>query len=112
MTDGPAKVRRTLHLRFTAPSADPKQLQAMVQAGQPFSELFGCKEVRLLQNVDDPARYTQIIEYETDAGIEVNRQQLASDARWQASLQMWRSVVSGAVDVEVYRDTSGEDEKA
>ena len=48
----------------------------------------------------------------TDAGIEVNRQQLASDARWQASLQMWRSVVSGAVDVEVYRDTSGEDEKA
>lgn len=105
MTDSANKVRRTLMLKFTAPSADPKQLQAMVQAGKPFYEFFGCKEVRLLQNVDDPARFTQIIEYETDAGVEINRQQLASDARWQASLMMWRSVVSGSVDVEVYRDT-------
>jgi hypothetical protein len=105
MADSANKVRRTLMLKFTAPSADPKQLQAMVQAGKPFYEFFGCKEVRLLQNVDDPARFTQIIEYETDAGVEINRQQLASDARWQASLMMWRSVVSGSVDVEVYRDT-------
>ena len=109
MANGKAKVTRTLLLKFTVPSADPKQLQAMVQAGKPFYEFFGCKEVRLLQNVDDPARYTQIIEYETDADVEVNRQQLASDARWQASLQMWRSIVSGAVDVEVYRDTNGEE---
>ena len=108
MADSANKVRRTLLLKFTAPSADPKQLQAMVQAGKPFYEFFGCKEVRLLQNVDDPARFTQIIEYETDAGVEINRQQLASDPRWQASLMMWRSVVSGSVDVEVYRDTSGE----
>ncbi len=107
MADPSTKVRRTLLLKFTAPSADPKQLQALVQAGRPFYEFFGCKEVRLLQNVDDPARFTQIIEYETDAGVEINRQQLASDPRWQASLQMWRSVVSGAVDVEVYRDTNG-----
>ena len=95
-------------LRFTVPSGDPKQLLALIQAAKPFYEFFGGKAVRLLQNVDEPSRFTQVIEYETDAGHEVTRQKLASDPRWQASLQMWRSVVSGAVDVEVYRDADAE----
>ena len=99
-----AKVRRTLHLRFTAPSADPKHLMAMVQAATPFYEFFGGKQIRLLQNVDDPGRFVQIIEYETDADLEMNRQQFASDARMQAALQMWRSSVAGSVEFEVYRD--------
>jgi hypothetical protein len=99
-------VRRTLHLKFTAPSADPKHLLAMVQAARPFYEFFGGKNVRLLQNVDDPSRFTQVIEYETDAGIELNRQQIASDPRWQASLQMWRSVVSGGIDIDIYCDVA------
>ena len=109
MADSANKVRRTLLLKFTAPSADPKQLQAMVQAAKPFYEVVGGKEVRLLQNVDDPARFTQNIEYETDAGVEINRQQLASDPTLASvAAVMWRSVVSGGVDVEVYRDTSSE----
>jgi len=107
MAEAP-KVRRTLLLKFTAPSADPKQLLALVQAAKPFYEFFGGKSVRLLQNVDEPSRFTQVIEYETDADNEINRQKLASDPRWQASLAMWRSVVSGAVDVEVYRDADAE----
>jgi len=102
------RVKRTLMLRFTAPSADPKQLLALVQAAKPFYEFFGGKAVRLLQNVDDPARFTQVIEYEADADHEITRQKIASDPRWQASLAMWRSVVSGAVDVEVYRDADAD----
>ena len=78
----------------------------MVQAARPFYEFFGGKNVRLLQNVDDPSRFTQVIEYETDADIELNRQQLASDPRWQASLKMWRSVVSGAIDIDIYSDVT------
>ena len=97
-------VKRTLHLRFMVPSGDPKQLKAMVEASRPFYEFFGGKNMRLLQNVDDPARFVQIVEYETDAGIEMNRQQIASDARMQAAIQMWRSMVAGGVDIEVYRD--------
>ena len=96
-------VKRTLHIKFTAPSADPKQMHALVQAGRPFYEFFGGKNVRLLQNVDDPSRFVQIVEYETDADIEMNRQQIASDPRMQASLQMWRGV-AGAVEFEVFKD--------
>jgi hypothetical protein len=99
-------VRRTLHLKFSAPSADPKHLLALVQAARPFYEFFGGKDVRLLQNVDDPSRFTQVIEYETDASVELNRQQIASDPRWQASLNMWRSVVSGAIDIDIYNDVT------
>jgi hypothetical protein len=102
-------VRRTMHLKFSAPSADPKTLLAMIKAGRPFYEFFGGKQVRLLRNVDDPSRYTQVIEYEADAGIELNRQQLASDPRWQTSLQLWRSVVSGAIDVDIFVDVSNGD---
>ena len=108
MGDEAAKVKRTLMLRFTVPSGDPKQLLAMMQAAKPFYEFFGGKTVQLLQNVDEPSRFTQVIEYETDADNEINRQKIASDPRWQASLQMWRSVVSGAVDVEVYREAGAE----
>jgi hypothetical protein len=104
MAQTPATVKRTLHLKFTAPSSDPKQLAALVRAARPFYEFFGGKEVRLLQNVDDPSRYIQIIEYETDANIELNRQQLASDPRMQGALQAWRTAVSGAIDIDVFAD--------
>jgi hypothetical protein len=107
MAKKPVKVKRTLQLKFTAPSSDPKHLLALVQAARPFYEFFGGTQVRLLQNVDDPGRYVQIIEYETDADIEVNRQKIASDARMQSALQMWRSVTSGAVEIDVFRDVSG-----
>lgn len=105
MAKGPAKVRRTLHLRFTAPSADPKQLLAMVQAATPFYEFFGGKEARLFQNVDDPGRFVQVIEYDTPAELEMNRQRFASDVRLQAYLQAWRTVAAG-VEIEVYRDVA------
>ena len=108
MADAAPKVRRTLLLKFTVPSADPKQLLALVQAAKPFYEFFGGKVVRLLQNVDEPSRFTQIIEYEADADHEITRQKLAGDPRWLASMQMWRSGVSGAVDVEVYRAADSE----
>ncbi len=59
------KVRRTLHFRFTMPSADPAQLLQFVNASKPFYEMMGGTEVRLIQNVDDPGKFIQVIEYET-----------------------------------------------
>ena len=59
------KVRRTLHLRFTWPSADPAQILQFVNASKPFYEMMGGTEVRLQPNVDDPGKFIQVIEYET-----------------------------------------------
>jgi hypothetical protein len=96
-------VRRTLQFKFTLPNADPAHLLAMVKAAAPFFEAFGGARVRLLQNVDDPARYVHEIEYDTPEEFELNRQRIASDARFQAYMQTWRSMLGGAIEIDVYQ---------
>jgi hypothetical protein len=104
MASDESKVIRTLHLKFTLPSADPAQLSVMVKSMKPFYEFFGTTRVHLLQNVDDPARFIQVIEYETDATVEVNRQRIVSDVRLQGFLQAWRMLVPGAIEIDVYQE--------
>ena len=98
------KVRRTLQLRFTMPTADSSQLVAMIKAATPFYQMFGNAEVRLLQNVDDPAKFVQQIEYEADEDWELNRQRIASDARMQAYLTTWRTMFPGALEIDVFQE--------
>ncbi len=98
------KVRRTLHFKFTIPHADSAQIAAMVKATAPFYQMFGDMRIRLLQNVDDPAKFTQEIEYDSPGDFEVNRQKIASDPRMQMYLQTWRTMFPGAVEVDVYRE--------
>ena len=97
-------VRRTLHLRFTLPSADPAQLLAMVNASKPFYEMMGCKDVRLMQNVDDPGKFIQVMEYETPEEMEINRARIAGDPRMQGYLQAWRAMLPGGVEIDVFKD--------
>ena len=104
MANGEKKIRRTLHLRFTLPAADPGQILAMVKAAAPFYEFFGSTEIRLMQNVDDPAKFIQVIEYEADEALELNRQRIAGDPRLQGYLQAWRAVLPGAVEIDVFRE--------
>lgn len=104
MATGDTRVRRILHLKFTFPGAEPAQILAMVKATAPFFEFFGGREVRLLQNVDDPSRFIQVIDYETDEALEINRQRIASDPRLQAYLQAWRAALPGGVEIDVFRE--------
>ena len=97
-------VRRTLHCRFTLTGADPAHLLQMMKAAAPFYQTFSNARMRLLQNVDDPSRYLQIIEYDAPKTLEANRQQIASDPRMQSFLQTWRSVWPGASDFEIYQE--------
>jgi hypothetical protein len=99
-----SKVRRVLHVRFTIPNADAAQIAAMVKAAAPFYQAFGDTRVRLLQNADDPAKFTQEIEYDAPESLEKDRQNIASDARVQAYLQAWRAMFPGAVEVDIYKE--------
>ncbi len=104
MASDPPKVRRTLQLRFTLPGANPAHLISMIRAAAPFYEVFGAGRSRLLQNVDDPARFVQEIEYELHEVVELNRQRVASDPRVQTYLQTWRSMLPNGVEIDVYRE--------
>jgi len=106
MPNGDSKVQRTVHFRFRLPGADPSQLASLVKASAPFYQFFGGTRMRLLQNVDDPSQFIQVIEYETPEAMEMNRQRMASDPRLQTYLQAWRAFLPGAVEIDVYQDTT------
>jgi hypothetical protein len=97
-------VLRTVQFKFTLPAASSTHLASLLRAAAPFYEAFGGRRVRLLQNVDDPARFMHEIEYETHEVIELNRQRVASDPRVQAYLQTWRSLLPGAIEIDVYQE--------
>jgi len=96
----PARAAVQVHPATT----EPTQFLAFIRAAEPYYELFGGKEVRLLQNVDQPAQFIQIIDYEVNESLETNRQQLAGDPRLQAFLQGWRALFPGTVEVDVFRE--------
>jgi hypothetical protein len=98
------KVSRTLHFKFTLTGATP-QMIAMMKSAEPFYRFFSEGPVRtqLLQNVDDPSRFLQVVEYEAPESLEVNRQQIASDPRVQSYMTAWRSMFPGGIEIDVYQ---------
>jgi hypothetical protein len=104
MSNDEVKVRRVLHMKFTIPATDSGQLVAMIKAAAPFYQIFGNAKVRLLQNVDDPAKFIQEIAYEAQEDWELNRQKIASDPRMQTYLLTWRTMFPGAMDLDVYQE--------
>jgi hypothetical protein len=88
------------------PAGASDQLLAMMRAGIPFLENFGRVHVRILRNVDDPTQFVQVIEYAISESVELNRQSVASDPMVQGYLQGWRSVLMGALEVDVYQDVT------
>ena len=96
------KIRRTLHFRFTLTGAS-EQMIGMIKSSAPLYQMFTDAKVRLLQNVDDPSRFLQEIEYDAPESMEMNRQQLASDPRVQTYLMAWRSMFPGGVEIEVFK---------
>ena len=103
MTDG--KVTRILHVKFRAPTADTTQLLPVMQASLPMLEALGAR-VRLLRNVDDPAQFVQMIQYEMDETVEASRQKVASDPMLRNYIQAWRTMFPGPVEMDVYEDVT------
>jgi len=97
-------VRRTVQFKFTLPTANPSHFVSMLKSAAPFYEAFGGRRMRLLQNVDDPARFIHEIEYDTHEVVELNRQRVASDPQVQAYLRTWRSFFPGSVEIDVYQE--------
>lgn len=102
MANGESRIRRTLHFKFTLTGAS-EQMIAMIKSAAPLYQMFSNAQVRLLQNVDDPSRLLQEIEYDAPESLEMNRQQMASDPRVQAYLQAWKAMFPGAIEIDVYK---------
>jgi hypothetical protein len=106
MAENAATLKRILHFRIRTPGMDAAQLLSLIKPAVPFFQAWGGGQVRLLRNVDDPNQFLQVIEYETPQALELNRQRIASDPMLRTYLQTWRTVLQGAVDVDVYEDVT------
>lgn len=97
--------KQILHVRIRMPSADMTSLltATMKNALSVFSA-FGDAQVRLLRNADDRTQFLQMIEYQMDQAIELNRQKFASDPMVQNYLQAWRTLFPGTIEIDVYED--------
>jgi hypothetical protein len=101
------KVSRTLVMKIRLPTADAiNSLSMMMKSASPFYKAFGDAKVRLLRNVDSPNDVLQIVEYQAEQAIELNRQKLASDPVVRNFLQGWRSMFPGGIEMDVYEDVS------
>ena len=108
--DREKKVRRILQLKFTLPGTEPTRFVAFIKATAPYYELFGGKQIRLLQNVDQPAQFIQIIDYEVHETLESSRHEIARDPRLQGFLQAWGAIFPGTIEVDVFREIDESEE--
>jgi len=105
MAEDGGNVQRVLQFRIRA-LGDPKQFLALMKSATPFYQALGGRRFRFLRNVDEPALFLVEIEYEAHAGLELNRQKVASDPMVRTFLQGWRTMLAGSAEVDVYEDVS------
>jgi hypothetical protein len=105
MAEEDEMLQRVLQLKIRV-VGDAGQFLALMQSASPFYEALGGRRFRYLRNVDDPAQLLVEIEYEAHAGLELNRQKVASDPMVRTFLQGWRTMLAGSAEVDVYEDVT------
>ena len=101
------KVSRTLVMKIRLPAAEAiSSLSMMMKSAMPFYKAFGDAKVRLLRNVDSPSEVLQIVEYQAEQGLELNRQKFASDPMARNFLQGWRAMFPNGIEMDIYEDVT------
>ena len=98
-------LQRVLQLKIRV-VGDSQHFLALMQSATPFYQALGGHRFRFLRNVDDPGQLLVEIEYEAHAGLELNRQKVASDPMVRTFLQGWRQMLAGSAEVDVYEDVT------
>ncbi len=107
MSNEEAKTNRILYVKIRTLSSDSTAVLAtMIKNSVPLYSAWGDVRMRLLRNVDDPAQFLQIIEYQTDPELELNRHNLASNPMMHNYIQAWRTFFPGGIEIDVYEDVT------
>jgi hypothetical protein len=107
MASDAKKVNRILVMKIKLPAPEAFQsLSMMMKSVSPFYKALGDGKIRLLRNVDSPSELIQIVEYEAEQTLELNRQRLASDPTTRNFVQAWRMLFPGGIEIDVYEDVT------
>jgi hypothetical protein len=105
MSTDAVKANRILYIKIRMPSSDATTVLASMMK-VPMYAALGDVQMRLLRNVDDPAQFLQIIEYQADQALELNRHNVANNPTMHNYVQSWRTFFPGGVEIDVYEDVT------
>lgn len=91
-----------LHLRFRVASQNRDALLAFLARAIPFYEQPGGIHVRLLQQHEGPCAFVEIIEYQDRDCYERDQERVRDDLVMKKTLDAWRALLDGPVEVEAY----------
>ena len=100
--------RIQLHLRIRASKARRQSLLAFLREAIPAYKAPGGIGVRLLEDLRDPERFIEVIDYSSPAAFETDQVRVETDATMIALLDRWRRRLDGPVEIETYKDITNE----
>ena len=97
----------TLHLRIRVhPGGEGRDaLLTFLRDAVPFYESPGGIRVRLIEDHDDPDRFIEIVEYNTERAYLDDQHRVEHDPEMKGYLARWRGLLAEPPCVEVYRET-------
>lgn len=98
----------TLHLRIRARAGERQKLLEFLREAIPFYEAPGGIQVRMLQRMDDPDSFIEVVEYGGVADYERDNRRVDSDPEMKEILDRWRALLEGKAEVVAYRDVTAE----
>jgi len=97
-----------LHLRIRARAGERQKLLEFLREAIPFYEAPGGIQIRVLQGMDDPDSFIEVVEYAGVADYERDSLRVDSDPEMKKVLDRWRALLEGKAEVTAYRDVTGE----
>jgi len=91
---------------LTIRADDRSGLVDFLRQALPLYESPGGIRVRLLQKLDDPRSFIEVIEYEDRATYEEDQVRIESQVEMRTCLETWRGLLAGPPIVESYYDVT------
>lgn|GEM_PF-3409923 len=104
----PARWRPALaiHLRFEIAERGEQALLAFLGDAIPFYEQLGGIRIRLLRSLDNPRRFTEIVEYRDHPTYERDQKRVAADSTMRSLLDRWHTLLVAPPETETYEDVT------
>lgn len=92
-----------LHLRIKVSSGRREEFLAFLRDAIPFYEAPGGIRVLLLERLEDPDEFIEVVEYADQAAYERDQVRVDSDPTMRSRLDQWRALLAAPVEIETYR---------
>lgn len=95
-----------LHLHIRVPQTNRAAFLAFLREAIPVYESPGDIRIRLIEDVRDPERFIEIVEYATRAAYDADQHRVATDPAMRSYLDRWRTLLAAPPTVEAFSEVS------